>query len=172
MTESKGHRVVWYPSVDETVTEESVLEKYHPYFDEESYFPMQDVFRMTFTLAQESLSYSDFRFDRAFAQAWNEVCPSDKITGYRELDVEMSDAMMDAVSGAGHKIGGYPMFTQWDPREGKMENYGILLLQIDSFGAEGKEIMWGDSGVGNFFITPEDLEQRVFSRVLYTWDCY
>ena len=172
MMESKGHRVVWYPSVDETVTEESVLEKYHPYFDEESSFPMQDVFRMTFTLAQESLSYSDFRFDRAFAQAWNEVCPSDKITGYRELDVEMSDAMMDAVSGAGHKIGGYPMFTQWDPREGKMENYGILLLQIDSFGAEGKEIMWGDSGVGNFFITPEDLEQRAFSRVLYTWDCY
>ena len=32
MTESKGHRVVWYPSVDDTVTEESVLEKYHPYF--------------------------------------------------------------------------------------------------------------------------------------------
>ena len=31
-----------------------------------------------------------------------------------------------------------------------MENYEILLLQIDSFGTGGKEIMWGDSGVGNF----------------------
>lgn len=172
MIESKGHRVIWYPSVDESVTEEAVLEKYHPYFDEKSYFPVQDIFGIRFAAGEESLSCSDCRFDRIFAEIWNEIYPSDKISGYSELDVEIPDEMMDEIGGAGHKIGGYPMFTQWEPREGDMGNYKVLLLQIDSFGVEGKDIMRGDSGVGNFFITPEDLEKREFSRVLYSRDCY
>ncbi|MBO7381562.1 MAG: DUF1963 domain-containing protein, partial [Neisseriaceae bacterium] len=39
--------------------------------------------------------------------------------------------------------------------------------QIDSKNG----IMWGDAGVGNFFITADDLKKRDFSRVLYNWDC-
>ena len=31
---------------------------------------------------------------------------------------------------------------------------------------------WRDSGVCNFFIRPENLAKRDFSRVLYHWDCY
>ena len=37
--------------------------------------------------------------------------------------------------------------------------------------AANDRVLWGDSGVGNFFITPEDLHQRDFNRVLFTWDC-
>lgn len=169
---SKGHRVLWYPTVEEGVTEAAVMEKYHFYMDEESYFPVQDVFGIKFTLAEESLSYSDYRFQKAFAELWNTEYPSDEIRSYEALDEEIPDEMMDEIGGSGHKLGGYPMFTQWDPREGRMENYEILLLQIDSFGTGCKEIMWGDSGVGNFFITPEDLANRDFSKVLYSWDCY
>ena len=29
----------------------------------------------------------------------------------------------------------------------------------------------GDMGVANFFISPEDLEKRDFSHVLFYWDC-
>ena len=72
----------------------------------------------------------------------------------------------------GHKIGGYPLFTQWDPREGTNEDHKILLLQIDTDQFNGKEIIWGDSRVANFFITTHDLETLNFSRVLYNWDCY
>ena len=32
--------------------------------------------------------------------------------------------------------------------------------------------MWGDCGVGNFFINAEDLKRLDFSNVLYNWDCY
>lgn len=32
-------------------------------------------------------------------------------------------------------------------------------------------VLWGDCGVGNFFIRREDLLRRDFSRVLYIWDC-
>jgi uncharacterized protein ywqG len=33
------------------------------------------------------------------------------------------------------------------------------------------KLMWGDSGVANFFITPEDLAKRDFSRVAFVFDC-
>ena len=32
-------------------------------------------------------------------------------------------------------------------------------------------VMWGDSGVGNFFINAEDLKRLDFSNVVYNWDC-
>jgi uncharacterized protein YwqG len=31
--------------------------------------------------------------------------------------------------------------------------------------------MWGDMGVGNFFIHPDDLAKKDFSKIFYTWDC-
>ena len=64
----------------------------------------------------------------------------------------------------GHHLLGYPYFTQEDPREGL---YKTLLFQMDS----DNGILWGDAGVGNFFIDLEKLKQRDFSDVFYTWDC-
>ena len=73
----------------------------------------------------------------------------------------------DALDGSGHKLGGYPYFTQEDPRSAEgME----LLLQLDS--DDSVNMMWGDVGVGNFFIAPEDLKRGDFSRVAYSWDCH
>jgi uncharacterized protein YwqG len=71
----------------------------------------------------------------------------------------------------GHRLSGYPYFTQSDPRGDKknIQDY-ILLFQLDTDDAEN-DIMWGDSGVGNFFIHPEDLKKRDFSKVFYNWDC-
>ena len=64
---------------------------------------------------------------------------------------------------------GYPYFTQEDPRYNKkFAEYDTLLLQIDS---EGEYVMWGDAGVGNFFIRRQDLVDKNFSDVLYNWDC-
>ncbi len=68
---------------------------------------------------------------------------------------------------AGHKLGGYPFFTQEDPRP-RADDY-LLLFQMDSDG--DADILWGDCGVGNFFIREQDLKNRDFSRVLYSWDC-
>ena len=43
-------------------------------------------------------------------------------------------------------------------------------------GKDGKssewEILWGDCGVANFFISRADLKARNFSNVYYNWDCY
>ena len=76
-----------------------------------------------------------------------------------------------AKDNSGHKILGNPYFTQDDPRE-EDDEHNILLFQMDSeMGNEAVEIMWGDSGVGNFFISEEDLKNLNFDNVLYTWDC-
>ena len=69
--------------------------------------------------------------------------------------------------GAEHRIGGYPYFTQQDPREEDLP-FTELLLQMDS---DGDHIMWGTMGVANFFINKKDLQYCNFEEVLYNWDC-
>ncbi len=66
--------------------------------------------------------------------------------------------------------GGWAYFTQDDPR--KDDDDREVLLQLDSyFGDDKVGFMWGDAGVGNFFISPQDLANLDFSNVLYNWDC-
>ena len=83
--------------------------------------------------------------------------------------IDVEDELMDQICCDGAHIGGYPFFTQTDPREYEesYRRFDTVLLQIDT----DEEIMWGDSGVANFFIAAEDLAKKDFSRVLYNWDC-
>ena len=87
---------------------------------------------------------------------------------YPAIAEELEDLSFESFPTNGHKIGGYAYFTQQDPRIGndKFKDY-ILLLQIDT----DDQIMWGDSGVANFFIHPADLARKDFSKVMYNWDC-
>ena len=73
-----------------------------------------------------------------------------------------------------HQLGGYPYFTQNDPREENPEykDFDTLLFQLDSdFSGKKDLVLWGDSGIANFFINREALKRRDFSQVLYNWDC-
>lgn len=72
------------------------------------------------------------------------------------------------LSPGGHKVGGYPDFTQPDPRN-EDERAWPLLLQLDS--DPRLNLMWGDVGTANFFIRRGDLRRRDFSHVAYHWDC-
>lgn len=80
-------------------------------------------------------------------------------------DDDVMDELNDLYELIPCQIGGYPYFTQDDPRQEKSDE--VLLFQLDS----SKDIMWGDSGVGNFFISKEDLKNKDFSHVRYNWDC-
>ena len=70
-------------------------------------------------------------------------------------------------------IGGYAYFTQTDPREIVPDEEWLLLFELQSSMREDQPaVMWGDVGIGAFFIRPEDLRKRDFSKVLYTWDSH
>ena len=68
--------------------------------------------------------------------------------------------MFDMFDAEQHQIGGYPNFSVYDIRN----EDEVLLLQIVS----DEDIAWGDSGIANFFIKPEDLKKRDFSNILCT----
>ena len=180
-----GFKVVYYKEIDKNVTEEEVLEKYKPYKDEDSYFPIEGEFSLSFKLTDGYFSDSndDFReivnkemkkFHIENKEKYKEILKvyEDKeylsywdIWDILEEDKEIGKKLFEA----GHKIGGFPNFTQSDVRE--IGDYEILLLQIDSEGTEKNEIMWGDCGIANFFIREKDLKELNFEKVIYNWDC-
>lgn len=88
----------------------------------------------------------------------------------REIDCVMNDY---GEMFHGHRLGGYPTFTQLDPRTyiKKEEEPYILLLQVDSEDNNKIDIRWGDLGICNFFIKQSALNRLDFSDVLYYWDC-
>jgi len=114
-----------------------------------------------------------------FAPAREAISPQD--AGFRTwLDIDVDNWCKDQAQrlgvasddfrerafpdAGGHKVGGYPTFAQEDPRPA--DSPLRLLLQLDS----DDDLMWGDCGVGAFFIDPVDLARADFSRVLYNWD--
>jgi uncharacterized protein YwqG len=120
--------------------------------------------RMHFVAVAERMSVADHRFDQRMGQDLEAL--TERYAAEHGLDADsLFQAVLDLHDGAGHKLGGYPSFTQEDPRSGGDDE---LLLQLDSDDA----LMWGDSGVANFFISPTALAARDFSRVAYNWDCY
>jgi len=181
-TNQNTFRIVYYEDINCDVKEEDLAEKYSPYFDEEDpCFPFEGEFKMEFEVDREGMSFWDYRYDDLFVQKYNEVFPDDTIDTILDVeemedieDEDFFDELMDELGGNGNKVGGYPAFTQEDPRGYDYEGYDTLLLQIDTIDDDDEDIhiMWGDSGVCNFFIDREKLRNRDFSDVIYNWDCY
>ena len=180
-----GYKIIYYKDIDKSVTEEEILEKYKPYKDEDSYFPVEGEFSLSFKLTDGYFSGSndDFReiVDREMKKFYDEnkdkyseilkIYDKENQLNYWEIwDILEEDKEIgEKLFGAGHKIGGFPDFTQSDIRE--VGDYEILLLQIDSVGTEKNEIMWGDCGIANFFIREKDLKELNFDKAIYNWDC-
>lgn len=119
--------------------------------------------KLTFSEGLQPVTASDYRFGSEYLKGFEDKKVRD---GDKLVDVE--EFYYSHVSESGHRIGGYPFFTQFDPRDEDSE-YDTLLLQIDSDESIG--LMWGDVGVGNFFINKDKLARLDFSDVLYNWDC-
>lgn len=156
-----GFRVIYYETVSQ---DQSTLQQQFPALKSGDFMsPISAQSAIQFEKSDSYIDMNDFEF-------------SQKVTDlYAKEDDESEifcDEYSEVFSANGHRLGGYPVFTQTDPREynENIQDY-ILLLQIDTDDVDGNEIMWGDSGVGNFFIHPDDLKKRDFSKVFYNWDC-
>lgn len=148
-------------------------------FDNEELFPFEGEFRLIAEpLKKMSVTANDFRGEQAIISAYCELFGGDFKTLYELMraDADLADEIFDTCSVNGTRMGGSPFFTQDDPRGYKSDFRGhtILLFQSDSDSCGGSwenQVCWGDMGVANFFITPEDLAKCDFSHVMYTWDC-
>lgn len=185
-TEQKGFRVIYHPTVDSRITAQQVLEAGYRYspeggYDEESEdtFPVNTPQGHSITFGP-SLSYPNIREE-------GHLHLSALVEKYA-LNEEQEEGLKDATSDlfyntcSGWHLLGYPYFTQYDPRieydpqaiDNSNMKYDTLLFQLDSDRIEGKDeyaVLWGDCGVGNFFIPRDKLEALDFSDVLYNWDC-
>ncbi|MDM5299924.1 YwqG family protein [Bacillus pumilus] len=134
---------------------------------DEFYFPVTKEGAITGELTTETISVEDFRFEKVVGkQSWDLF---EEMSDDPDEVEALLDEFYETESGFGHKMGGYPGFTQEDPRVYVDQEHTVLLLQIDS--DDEVDLMWGDCGIANFFIKPEDLKLKKFEHVIYNWDC-
>jgi uncharacterized protein YwqG len=150
-------RVLWHP---EPVKDPSLLRQDYDMkrdYDELPHHPEQS-FPLQFALADELMPTTDYQFAAQIG--------ADFFAQFGEDEWDIQEQYDKSVRSDGHKIGGYAYFLQDDPRS--VADPMLLLFQLDS--DEPMDLLWGDTGVGHFFIRPDDLAKRNFSRVLYDWD--
>jgi uncharacterized protein YwqG len=145
--------------------------------------PIKGEFLLVAELAEMSMTTGDYRFESLVDDVSEGSMDSDEYWGFEEEYLKVFTTKENRFEEiyTCSKLGGYPYFTQFDPRESKKDIYDTLLFQLDSSGyidENGKDsdnyeaVCWGDAGVGNFFIDEKDLENLNFEKVLYNWDCH
>ena len=182
-TDTAGFRVLYHETVDFSVTAEEVEDKRPPKPEgADDWFPLFKNCRIWLgALTEQGMNENDGRFDSLFAEKWNKLRPESPVEGTWDMHKLVVERLRDYDATyqpgwrpAYHQMGGYPYFTQEDPRNGtEYEDLDVLLFQLDTDGGKetGDLVMWGDCGVCNFFINREALKRRDFSRVCYNWDC-
>ncbi|MEL6171908.1 MAG: YwqG family protein [Pseudomonadota bacterium] len=151
---NQDYKIVFHAEVEDHVGAPKVA------VSEDDYLPFTGESALRFESMSSRVSPLDYRFDALLPAVSNLYDESEPLYEY-------------AIDPPSHQIGGYAVFTQTDPRsyEGKDEDWQVL-LQLDSQTIGGIDMMWGDVGIANFFIRPEDLAARDFSQVWYNWDCH
>ena len=174
----ENKRVIYYPMIEEHYDSEELAAIYKPQRDEDGELItpicIDKPLSMSFQLEKQWRTTSDYRFQDAFIEKWNEYFPEKQTQNLWELDEDLAELvyeMLDITENT--QIGGYGYFTQTDPRiYESLSEYTEILFQLDSCDDDnGCEIMWGDCGVGNFFATKEQLKKLDFTNCLYNWDC-
>ena len=130
-------------------------------------FPVGGCYHMTIhSRMWQAMPTNDYRFEERFGAFLTQM--GAEYPGEEDLEL-----MAEILSPERHRIGGYPWFTQSDPREDqRFRSYDTLLFQLDCMVWGDMRITIGDEGVMNFFIPAEKLKNKDFSDVLYWWDCH
>lgn len=178
----KDYCVKYIKNIEDNITKKSILNKYKLLDEEnsEEYSPFSKKntsFALKFEKGISTITSTDFLFEDIALKTIHELFPDENIEDlYDDLERDVFNTLFKAFNGVEYAIGAYPTFTQWDPRNPEEKDaYGITLLQVESHwdnDSNSSEIMWGDSGVANFFINKEKLEHLNFEDVLFNWDCF
>ena len=179
-----GFRVVWHESIDTGVTSSDVealdIPTSYDSWDEALGNPLCGEFALDIRQETCWINPACDAFDEVFLRCSRQLLGDEAVDGrddwYSCLAKSDSDRIFDLfeIKGPLHQVLGYPFFTQNDPRYvDSLKDLDTLMLQVDSDGVKGRDrVLWGDVGIGNFFINGESLRRGDFSRVLFNWDCY
>ena len=166
---SEISRVVYHEKISDQEQQEEL-----PVFDEyELPFEPEFEFKLTGELSENFIDLNDERFETIFTA----ICEKNSF----EFDDECEDTaeMMRKHFApnyydffkSSHLIGGYPRTPQGISSAPKDSH---LLFQLDTQYDDNLQdftIMWGDVGVGHFFISLENLRNCRFDQVYYDWSC-
>lgn len=157
-------RVLYFEQV---LTDEKLLERDFSWLRNYNDLPLDPdkSYPLEFELQEEVVPLSDYQFVKLLGD--------DFFVPFGDRQWEIMDAYTKMNNSGGHKMGGYAFFAQQDPRYRLTEPLGSsweLLFQLDS--DPRINCMWGDMGVGNFFIRKNELTSLDFSKVMYHWDAY
>ena len=182
LSDKKDYCVKYIKNIENNITIENILNKYNLLNEEnsEEYSPFNKKntsFALKFEKGISTITSTDFLFEDIALKTIHELFPDENIEDlYDDLERDVFNTLFKAFNGVDHAIGAYPTFTQWDPRNPEEKDaYGITLLQVESHwdnDSNSSGIMWGDSGVANFFINKKKLEHLNFEDVLFNWDCF
>ncbi len=151
-----------------------LIPEMHTHTDDESapYWghPVSGEYAVSGSLQTQYLLHDSFEFEQHYGAPLYEWVAQQ---GLDKTATEAIEAIINRQQSNNHLMG-YPFFTQTDPRYYQPEQQpDILLFQLDSSGhGSDVNIMWGDNGVGAFFIAPDALQQQNFAQAWLNWDCY
>lgn len=191
-TLQEGFRVVFHEEIDRSFSSESIKGEFIlPHDSDDDDLPIASEYALDVEQKVAYMFHDDYRFDGVIKSVAQSIGLRNRPEYANLTDKEFYRILWDSLEPifekndrefvmSGSRVLGYPFFTQSDPREvqGKYSGYDILLLQLDSEDRKLSDdsydwmVMWGDCGVGNFFIRKEDLLNKDFSHVLYNWDCF
>ena len=161
-----GFRVLYFEDISKESYKIEEIEAELNAIHKERYDVVEEELAIEGQIKTQFLVTDSYDFVQEFGQGWYDYLE----LHYPEKHQKVADMIYELDSVGGSLLGGYPFFTQEDPRKHQDKvSQTELLLQLDT---DSHGIMWGDSGVGNFFISKEDLINKDFSKVLYNWDCY
>ena len=131
--------------------------------DDHACLPLEEPLRarrLTFFEHSMTVDLADYRFAK-LAPALNAAMSEDDA---------LFDAYSEWCSAPPIRLGGYPSFTQEDPRAYKdgrtLGDFNLLTIET-TIG-----IMWGDVGIAQFLCHEDDIRREDVSKVIYNWDCH
>lgn len=121
------------------------------------------------------MAINDYRFVKIMCEIVNQVYGT-TLNTYGQLDDYFKefawyDKLRDGYTNHPITLGGYPDFTQQDPRLNIKDNKDECLFKLDSWG-NFSTFAIGDSGILSVLISKEDIENCDFEKGLVSWDCY
>ncbi len=120
------------------------------------------------------MSINDYRFPKIMCDIVNKIYET-SLNNYGDLDDYFGefawyDKLNDGYINHPITLGGYPDFTQRDPRFDMNENKDECLFKLDSWGGF-KTFSIGDSGILFVLISKKDIENSSFENGIVDWDC-